>query len=272
MLLLAFFMILFTTGFSSKFLPITAKQHTHMKKQSLLPFQDASPNTLQNIFKYLNLEDFSNVEIAYQKSKSLILQKQFLKISKTFTKKALYDEIIFEFVIDEEISPTKQTNFFISFLKSKPIKFSNFINHVIIYHEFRFISYIDESFSIEMKDENKKQYIPITIENLFHTFRFVPNNKDELLKFLRLSNFLKSSSKQFLNFALDKEHKIYILFKSAQISILDQSVSIYSGNISYFVSSDKTYVVRFFDSKFFVYHIPTGKGFLFKNLSRWKES
>jgi len=75
------FMILFEIGVSSSHI----FTQTYMKKkQSLLPFQDASPIILQNIFKYLNLEDFSTILIAYQKSKSSILHKQFLKISKTF--------------------------------------------------------------------------------------------------------------------------------------------------------------------------------------------
>jgi len=86
MLLFMHFVILFEIGLSSSH--ILKKTQTYMKKkQSLLPFQDSSPIILQNIFKYLNLEDFSTIQIAYQKSKSSILHKQFLKISKTFFKK-----------------------------------------------------------------------------------------------------------------------------------------------------------------------------------------
>merc|ERR1712059_208285 len=97
--------ILFGIGLSCKSYKTT---QTYMKKKSLLPFQNSSPIILQNIFKYLNLEDFSTIQIAYQKSKSLILQKQFLKISKTFSKKTLYGDIIFEFINFENLSPTKQ--------------------------------------------------------------------------------------------------------------------------------------------------------------------
>jgi hypothetical protein len=257
-------MILFGTGLSCKLIKNTTKRHTHITKQSLLPFQGASPNILQNIFKYLNLEDFSTIQIAYQKSKSLILQKQFLKISKTFSKKTLHGEIIFEFINFENLSPTKQTKFFIFF--AKPIKFSNFINHVMIYHKFRFISYIDGSFSIELKNENSKHYIPSTVKNLL-----IPKNCHKLLENPSFFNILKTSSKQFLNFALDRERSLYILFKNAQITISEQIVLIDSGSATYFVSLDKTYVVRFFDSNFFVYHIPTGKGFSFKGISKWKE-
>merc|ERR1712059_227467 len=107
--------ILFGIGLSCKSYKTT---QTYMKKKSLLPFQNSSPIILQNIFKYLNLEDFSTIQIAYQKSKSSILQKQFLKISKTFFKKTLDHKMIFEFSINSEnLSPTKETTFLNSFLK-----------------------------------------------------------------------------------------------------------------------------------------------------------
>merc|ERR1711925_227 len=51
------------------------------------------------------------------------------------------------------------------------------------------------------------------------------------------------------------------------MGILNYIVSIESENNTYFISSDKTYVVRFFASIFYVYHIPTGKVFLFESLS-----
>merc|ERR1712034_214582 len=240
-----------------------------MKKHSLLPFQNSSPIILQNIFKYLNLEDFSKIQLAYQKSKSLILQKQFLKISKTFSKKTLHHEKVFEFttgINSENLSPTKETKFLNSLLKSKLIKFSNFINHVMIYHEFRFISYIDGSFSIETKIENTKHYVPIscTIQTLTSRHKqaqcFTKNQ--DFLKFLR------NASKQFLNISLEKDPRLFMLFENEQISFLDYSISINSNN-TYFVSFDKTYVVRFFDSNFFAYHIPTGRGYKFNWLS-WK--
>jgi len=206
MLLPIFFLILFGTGLSSKFYERTndgdhfrcffKTTYTHIKKQQpLFPFQNSSPIILQNIFKYLNLEDFSSIQIAYEKSKSSILQKQFLKFSKTFSKKTLNDEDIFEFT-EENISSTKQTNCFNFFWKpEEPIKFSNFIDHVMIYYEFRLISYIDGSFSIEIKNKNATHYISSTVQHLL-----IPQNK---LKSLDVLHFLKTSSKQFLNFALD---------------------------------------------------------------------
>jgi len=139
LLLFIFFMIIFNIGSSCKSFKTT---RTHTQKKSLLPFQNSSPIILQNIFKYLNLEDFYIIQIAYQKSKSPIIQKQFFKISKTFFKKTLHHKMIFEFTINSEnLSPTKQTKFLNSFLKPRPIQFSNFINHIMFYHEFRFISY-----------------------------------------------------------------------------------------------------------------------------------
>jgi len=250
LLLFTFFMILFEIRLSCKIL--ICQKHTH-KNKSLLPFQNLSPIILQNIFKYLNLEDFSTIQIAYQKSKSSTLQKQFLKISKIFLKKTLDHKLIFEF----SISPTKETKFFNSFLKTKPIKFSNFINHILIYHEFRFISYIDESFSIEQKIKHTNDYNPIAnIQNLP-----APVNKLNELKNPYFVRFVKDFSKFILNLALERDHRLYTLFKNAQISILDYSLAIDSENTTYFVSLDKTYVVRFTGPMFFFYHIPTGQGY-----------
>jgi hypothetical protein len=255
-------MILFEIRLSSQILICHKRIH---KKKSLLPFQNSSPIILQNIFKYLNLEDFSTIQIAYQKSKSSILQKQFLKISKTFFKKTLDHKMIFEFSINSEnLSPTKETKIFNSFLKPKPIQFSNFINHVMIYHEFRFISYIDESFSIEQKIKNTKIYKPMTnIQNLP-----VPLNKlDELSNNSHFSDCLRLFSKFFLNLAFERDHQLYTLFKNRQISTLDYSIAIDSDNTTYFVSLDKTYVVRFTGPIFFFYHIPSGKGYSYSWLS-----
>jgi hypothetical protein len=260
MLLFMIFMILFGIGLSSS--QIFTKTQTHMKKnQSLLPFQNSSPIILQNIFKYLNLEDFSTIQIAYQKSKSSILQKQFLKISRTFFKKTLHDKIIFEFTL----SPTKEIKFLNFFLKTNPIQFSNFINHVLIYHEFRFISYYDGSFSIEQKINNAKNYELITLQNLSDSEKYYEVQKPHI------KNILRNASKQFLNFALDKAPQLYMLFKNAQISILNYKISIESENNTYFVSLDKTYVIRFFNSNFFVYHIPMGIKFSFECIS-WSYS
>jgi len=255
LLLFTFFVILFEIRLSSKML--ICHKHTH-KKKSLLPFQNSSPFILQNIFKYLNLEDFSTIQIAYQKSKSSTLQKQFLKISKNFFKKILGHKMVFEFSINsEKLSPTKETKFFNSFLKPNPIKFSNFINHVMIYHEFRFISYIDESFSIEQKVKNTKNYKSMTnIPNLP-----VPVNKLDELKNPYFVRFVRDFSKFVLNLALVRDGRLYTLFKNAQISVLDYSIAINSENTTYFVSWDKTCVVRFTGPMFFFYHIPTGQGY-----------
>jgi len=175
--------------------------------------------------------------------------------------------MVFEFstINSENLSPTKQTKFLNSFLKSKPIKFSNFINHIMVYHEFRFISYIDESFSIEKKLNNTKQqhYTPITIQNMPAS-----ENKRELDKHRNFLNFLTNVSKEFVNFALERDHRLNMLFKNAQISELKYTVTIDSENSgTYFISLDKNYLIRFCAPKFFVYHIPTGKGYSFSWIS-----
>jgi len=168
--------------------------------------------------------------------------------------------MIFEFTLNSDnLSPTKETKFLNFFLKPKAIQFSNFINHVMIYHEFRFISYIDGSFSIEQKI-NTKRYKVITIQKVPIT-----ENKRELQK-PHILNFLKNASKQFLNFALEEDEKLYMLFKNAQISILDYRISIDSKNTPYFVSSDKTYVVRFFGKYIYLYDILTGKEYTFTSI------
>jgi len=170
--------------------------------------------------------------------------------------------MIFEFTL---ISPTKEIKFLNFFLKPKPFQFSNFINHVMIYHDFRFISYVDGSFSIEQKINNTNHYKPLTTQNL------TLSERNYVLQKPHVKNILVNVSKQFLMLALARDHKLYMLFKNAQISSLDYSVSIDSENTVYFISLDKTYVVRFFASIFFVYHIPTGNVFATTRLS-WQIS
>jgi len=248
MLLFMLFMIFFETRFSSSFSKNTTnKPQTQIKKQSSgLPFQNSSPLILQNIFKYLNLEDFATIQSAYQKSKSPILHKQFLKISKTFSMKTLQHKLIFEFTINSEnLSPTKYY-----FFKPKPIQFSNFIQHVMIYHEFRFISYIDESFSIENKLKNTKQYMPITFENS----PIAETNENP-----HFVTFLGNFTNHFLYFAIQMNDRLRTLFINEKISLLDYRFSINPEETTYFVSLDKTCVIRFLAPNIFFHHIPTGK-------------
>jgi len=122
---------------------------------------------------------------------------------------------------------------------------------------------IDESFSIEQKINNTKHYIPITIQNMP-----VSENTRELKKHQNFLKFLTNASKEFVYFALERDHRLNTLFKNAQISKLEYSVIIDSENIgTYFISLDKKYVVRFCTPKFFLYHIPTGKGYSFRWIS-----
>merc|ERR1712034_296259 len=108
----------------------------------------------------------------------------------------------------------------------------------------------------EKKINNTKHYKLITIQHLS-----ISEKNYEIQK-PHVKNCLINASKQFFNYALERDHKLDMLFKNAQISSLDYSVSIDSENTTYFISSDKTYVFRFFGSNFFVYHMSTGKGFL----------
>merc|ERR1711925_69321 len=91
------------------------------------------------------------------------------------------------------------------------------------------------------------------------------NNRE--LENQQFLDFLTNSSTQFLNFALKRDQRLDTLFKNAQISTLKYTISIDSENSTYFISLDKTYVVRFFHKNFFVYHVPTGKRFSFSWIS-----
>lgn len=203
----------------------------------------------------------------YQKSKAL----QFLKLSKSFLKKK-YTTYIFEYVNPDNLIPIKKSkpkeylnslkNAVKSFTFSKQnlIKRSKFIDHVIFYYKFRFISYIDGTFSIEKKMKHDLKYKSISLENLYPLenlgFQISPNH--------------------FLNFAVNSYKTIHIIFKSAEIRLfLTESylgIHIQACKTTCYVSRNKNYFVRYFEmnDSFTVYHIPTGTGFLFQGFD-WKE-
>jgi hypothetical protein len=85
----------------------------------------------------------------------------------------------------------------------------------MIYHEFRFISYIDKSFSIEKKMKNTKRYIPITIQN-FPTPKLGNQNLD-------FETFLENFTMQLLNFPLHMDVKhCDVVAKSVYFSLRPQ--------------------------------------------------
>jgi len=120
---------------------------------------------------------------------------------------------------------------------------------------------LTEVFLLNKKINNTKHYKPLTIQNL------TLSERNYVLQSPHFEKILRKASKQFLMLAFEEDEKLYMLFKNAQISSLDYTVSIDSENIAYFISLDKTIVVRFFGKCIFVYHIPTGKVFLFESLS-----
>lgn len=205
-----------------------------------MSFHDLLPSLIEIITTNLNLDDFSNFLIFCEQSQISTLRNNSFKFSKLFLCKQISQGIE---CIDLISSKHFDYDFDYIHCQQKFIKLSKLIAHVVESSTLRLTQYTDGDFSIEYKGLNEEDFVPVA---------FVPTDTS----FKKL--FKKLCSQKLLHFIPLFDDAILMLFKNGEIHLENGKIEfICSDNLINFVSSDKTYLVRYFklEDTFLVYYI-----------------